>query len=313
MATTSDLSSFYDLRNELYTADQTNTPLLTMSGGLTGGLITKNFDFPCSVGYALPAAAQNVVSEDNSLDFPAIDNINRTEVINTCQIHHHSVQVSYKRIASMDRLSGVATASVDVNVQDEVDFQVARKLEVIARDVEFSFMQGQYEAAATSATEAQTRGICGPLGICATSTRTDQGNTALTLADMQTFFLALYDAGAMFNVPVLFVGGRLKQVLSGIYGYAPTDRNIGGVNVEQLVTDFGNVGIVTSRLVPNNSIAFVEMSVVAPVFQEVPGKGTIFYEEVGISGGSVRGQVYGLVGFDHGPAFAHGELHTIGS
>ena len=313
MPTTDNYVNFYDLRNELYTADELNTPLLTMSGGLTGGLKTENFDFPTSVEYALPGAGQNVVSETASLAAPGMTQVLRTQVPNTCQIHHHSIQVSYKHMASMGRLSGIATAGVSTNVQDEVDFQIARKLEIVARDVEFSFIQGQYLAAANAATVATTRGICGAAGAAALGgTRIDQLNAALDLAAMQNFLLTMFNNGAAFNTMVLFVSGRLKQILSGIYGFAPTHRTIGGVNIEQLVTDFGNVGIVTSRFVPANSIAAVEMSVVAPVFQEVPNKGTIFYEELAKSGGSVEGQVYGIIGFDHGPCFAHGELFDIG-
>ena len=312
--TTDTLLNFYDLRNELFTANQTETPLLAMSGGLTGGLLTKNFDFPTSVNYALPNAGQNVVTERASLAAPAFTQVAKAQVENTCQIHHRAIQVSYKHMASMGRLSGVATANVQANVQDEVDFQIARHLEVIARDIEFSFIQGQYLAAANADTAATTRGITGAAGACSLvgGTRVDQGNAALDLASMQAFLLQMYDAGAPFRNVVLFMGGRLKQVVSEIYGFAPTSRTVGGVNIEQIVTDFGNLGIVASRLTPANTIAAVEMDVVAPVFQEIPGKGTIFYEELGRAGGGVTGQIYGIVGLDHGPAFAHGELHTIG-
>jgi hypothetical protein len=311
--TTNTLLNFYDLRNELFTADALNTPLLTMSGGLTGGLRTDNFDFPTSVNYALPAAAQNTVSEVASLGAPAATQVVRTQVLNTCQIHHYAIQVSYKHLASMGRLSGIATANVTPNVQDEVDFQIARHLEVIARDVEFSMIQGQFVAAANAGVVAQTRGITGAAGACALAGGIRANAAApLTLPIMQAFFLQMYNNGAPFNNLVLYTGGRLKQVLSTIYGFAPTSRNVGGVNIEQLVTDFGNIGVVTSRFAPANTIAAVEMSVVAPVFQVVPDKGTIFYEELGRAGGGVQGQIYGIIGFDHGPAQAHGELFNIG-
>ena len=312
--TTDTLLNFYDLRNALYTADALNTPLLTMSGGLTGGLITTNFDFPTSVNYALPAAGQNVRSETASLGAPVIANVAKTQVSNTCQIMHHSVDTSYKVLASSGRLSGIATAGVRPTNEDELAFQIARKLEVVARDVEFSFIQGQYLAAANAGVAAQTRGITGAAGACALAggTRINNLGAVLGLPAMQAFFLAMYNAGAPFNNLVLYTGGRLKQVLSGIYRFAPAARNVGGVAIEQLVTDFGNIGIVTSRFAPANTIAAVEMSMVSPVFMEIPGKGTIFYEELAKVGAGTQGQIFGIVGFDHGPAFAHGELHTIG-
>ena len=314
--TTTTLLNFYDLRNELYTADALNTPLLTMSGGLTGGLLTENFEFPTSVDYVLPGAGQNVVSEVASMGAPAFTQVARAQVFNTCQIHHYAIQVSYKHMASMGRLSGISTATVTPNVQDEVDFQIARHLEVIARDVEASFIQGAFQQAGDSTIVAQTRGICGNAdSVCrdlAGSTSIDALSAALDLPMMQNFLLTMYDNGAPFNNLVLYTGGRLKQVLSGIYGFAPTSRNVGGVNIEQIVTDFGNLGIVTSRFAPADTIAAIEMSVVSPVFMRVPDKGTIFYEELGRAGGAITGQVYGLIGLDHGPAFAHGELFDIG-
>lgn len=312
--TTNTLLNFYDLRNELFTASITETPLLSMSGGLRGGLLTKNFDYPTSVGYALPAPGQNVVSELASLGAPAPTQVVRAQVFNTSQIHHHAIRVSYKHMASMDRLSGIATAGVSPNIDDEVNFQIARHLEIIANDIEFTMMQGQYVAAANAGVAAQTRGIAGAAGACALAggTRVNNLGNPLTLPVMQNFLLTMYNAGARFRNPVIFVGGRLKQVISGIYGFAPASRNVGGVNIEQIVTDFGNIGIVTSRNTPANTLLIVEMDVVAPVFQEVPGKGTIFYEELGRVGGGVTGQLYGIVGFDHGPAFAHGELFNVG-
>jgi len=312
--TTNTLLNFYDLQNELFTASITETPMLAMSGGLTGGLFTENFDYPTSVGYALPAPGQNVVSELASLGAPVATQVVRAQVANTSQIHHYAIQVSYKHMASMNRLSGIATGGVRPTVDDEVNFQIARHLQIIANDLEFSMIQGQFVAAANAGVVAQTRGLQGAAGAIQTLGGTSVNNLGnpLTLPVMQAFLLQMYNAGAMFKNPVIFVGGRLKQVISGIYGFAPTSRNVGGVNIEQIVTDFGNIGIVTSRNTFANSVLLADMEVIAPVFQQVPGKGTIFYEELGRAGGGVQGQIYGITGMDHGPAFAHGEIINIG-
>jgi len=104
-------------------------------------------------------------------------------------------------------------------------------------------------------------------------------------------------------------GGFQKQALSNAYGYAPTDRNVGGVNIKQIETDFGNIGIAPAhRFMPADTILLSEMSVVAPVFQPVPDKGNFFYEELSKTGAAEAGQIFGMFGLDHGPAFAHGTL-----
>ena len=36
---------------DLFTADAENTPFLTMIGGLTGGVVTNNFEFPTNSAY----------------------------------------------------------------------------------------------------------------------------------------------------------------------------------------------------------------------------------------------------------------------
>jgi hypothetical protein len=50
------------------------------------------------------------------------------------------------------------------------------------------------------------------------------------------------------------------------------------------------------------------MSMIRPVTQPTPGKGNFFYEELAKTGAAEQGQVFGMFGLDHGPAFAHGKI-----
>jgi hypothetical protein len=118
----------------------------------------------------------------------------------------------------------------------------------------------------------------------------------------------MFNNGAYFQNLVIFTGGSQKQRISDIYGYAPTDRNVGGVNIKQIETDFGNIGIVLDRMVPADKIGFFELSDVTPVFQPVPMKGNFFYEELAKTGASEDGQLFGQIGLAHGPAFLHGSI-----
>lgn len=292
---------------ELYTADAVNTPLLTMSGGLTGGLTTSNFEFPVASQYTLPAAAQPAITETASQTAPAVANVVRNQITNVCQIHHERVQVTYVKQSNQGRMAGLNTAGQANNVANEKDFQIARKLEKVARDVEFSFVQGIYALAANAGQANRTRGILATTAL-AGGTTVAAGGVALSLPLMQQLFLGMFNSGATFSNIVLYVNGTYKQQISALYGFAPTDRNVGGVNIKQLETDFGNVGIVVSRFAPANTVLAIEMSAVAPVFMEVPGKGVLFYEELAKTGASEDGQLFGQIGFDHGPSFLHGSL-----
>ena len=296
---------------ELFTADSTNTPFLTMMGGLTGGgLVTSNFEFPTASQYQLPAAAQPAITENASLTAPAAANVVRAQVNNTVQLFQERITLSYVKQSNSGRMTGLNTAGQVNNAVDELAFQQARKLEKIARDAEFSFIQGVYQQAVDADTAARTRGIA---ATCALAGGTNINNAAggLDLAVMQNLFLQMYNNGAPFSNVVLYVNGLIKQQISSIYGFAPTDRNVGGVNIQQLETDFGNIGIVVSRFAPANEILAIEMSVTNVVFQEVPEKGILFYEELAKTGASVDGQMFGQMGLDHGPAFAHGRLFNI--
>ena len=306
---------------ELFTADAINTPFLSMIGGLTGGgKTTENFQFPTSSEYAFPAAQQPNITETASLIAPVIgmpnvppqqnENFVRTQVTNVTQIFQESILLSYVKLSNMGRMSGLNTAGQVNNVADELAWQQEQKLKKIARDVEFSFIQGVYNLAANQNQANRTRGMVAACALAGGTVQNGQGNQ-LSLPLMQALFLSMFNAGASFSNLVLYVGGALKQRISALYGFAPTDRNVGGVNIEQIETDFGPIGIVLSRFAPANTVLAIEVSVCAPVFQPVPGKGVLFYEPLSKTGASESGQIFGQIGLDHGPAFMHGVLSNV--
>jgi hypothetical protein len=313
--------SLPNFAGELFTADAINTPFLSMIGGLTGGgKTTENVEFPTSSEYALPAAQQPNITETGSLVAPVVvlpqvppvqnQNVVRNQVTNVVQIFQEAILLSYVKMSNMGRMSGLNTAGQANNVADELAWQQARKLEKIARDVEFTYIQGVYNLAGNQAQANRTRGMVAACALAGGTVQNGLGNQ-LSLPLMQAFFLAMFNAGAPFSNLVLYVGGGLKQRISQIYGFAPTDRNVGGVNIKQIETDFGNVGIVISRFAPANTVLAIEVSVCAPVFQPVPDKGVLFYEPLAKAGAAESGQIFGQIGLDHGPAFAHGLLQNV--
>ncbi len=302
-----NLPNFY---GELYTASPQNTPLLSLIGGMNGGKRSSNFEFPTSVNYALAAPGQNVVNENAAFAAPAATSIVRAQVNNTCQIHQHQVRVSYQKMANMNRLTGLSTANVTPNVTDELNWQIEQHLKQIANDIEFSFVQGAYVQAVNSAVAGQTRGMVAAItGLGGANI--DAGAVALTRPIMQNLFRTMFTNGAEFQDVLLYTGALYKQDITDIYGFAPMERNIGGLNITQIETDFGRVSVTASRYAPANQILAIDLSVVSPVFQEIPGKGLMFYEPLAKVGAGERGQLYGHVGLDHGPGFAHGRIFNL--
>ena len=88
-------------------------------------------------------------------------------------------------------------------------------------------------------------------------------------------------------------------------------RNIGGMNIDTLVTDFGNVGVITNVAMPSGTILFYNPSVCRPVEQPVPNKGNFFYESLAKTGAAERGQLYGQIGLDYGPEWFHGVIKGL--
>ena len=303
---------------ELFTADPTQTPFLSMIGGLTGGKQTDNYEFPTAVLFDYPAATQPEISETASATAPAASAIARSQESNVVQIHQEVIDLTYAKLSNGGRMSGINTAGQNPNPADEKAWQIQQKLIKIARDVEYSFLRGSYQKATSATVANKTRGM---LELAATVNTIDAttggtgGNepTAITTAMIKSLMLEMADNGAYFNNMVLFAGAKQKQKITSLYenqlGYNKgAERNVGGMNITEIETDFCKLGIVWDRFMPDDSILIADVAHIAPVFQAVPGKGVLFEEELAKVGASDRIQLYAQIGLAHGPAFLHGSI-----
>ena len=295
---------------ELFTADATQTPLLAMIGGLTGGRQTRNSEFPTAVLYDFPDPAQPEISEEAAATAPAATQMAREQETNVVQIHQEVVDLTYMKQANGGALSGINAAGAEANPENDKAWQVQQKLVKIARDVEYSFIQGKFKKPTAANVAGKTRGL---LELCENGTTIDAGGAALTRSMLSELYRMMADAGAYFGNMVMFAPSYLKQMVSEIYfslGAAalPQSREVGGFNVTQVETDFCMMGIVWNRFMPEDSILVADVAHIAPVFQEVPGKGVLFEEELAKVGASDKVQIYGQIGLAHGPAFLHGSI-----
>ncbi len=295
---------------ELFAACPTKTPLLSLIGGLTGGLKTESDVFSTGVLYDFPAAAQPNISENASATAPAGTEIARQQLTNVTQIFQETIELTYAKLANKGKLSGINTAGASNSVGNELDFQVARKLEKIARDVEYTFFNGVYTPAQNANEANQTRGfaqLCDENG-CNFSANGKE----LSQEVLNTLWRNMADGGAAFDNVILFCNSYQKQAISSIYANkAPESRTEAGVNITDILTDFGKVGVVYDPFAPANMVFAIDIKHVAPAFQEVPGKGVFFLEDLAHTGAAVRKQLYGQIGLAHGPAFLHGTISDL--
>ena len=141
----------------LYNTGNTRTPLLSMIGG--NPLYTNSVEFVLGQTYANEEGEIPEISETASLTAPNPTYVTRDQKTNVTQIFHEAIAISYAKQSNMGTLSGANLAGQEANPQAELDFQVARKMDKIARSIEKTFIQGKYNKATSDATVNKTRGI----------------------------------------------------------------------------------------------------------------------------------------------------------
>jgi hypothetical protein len=116
--------------------------------------------------------------------------------------------------------------------------------------------------------------------------------------------------------PTLMVNAGLKRALTKLFitdkNYQEMSRNVAGVNVTQIETDFGRINLMLERANPRNSLAFVHLGLCKPAYLPIPEKGFLFVEELARTGAKRPFQLYGEVGFWHGPEQAHAKITDVG-
>jgi len=169
-----------------------------------------------------------------------------------------------------------------------------------------------FKVAATSGGTAITLGT-------ATVSLVKPWATTLDLPVLETFVQGVYDNGGLNGETATFlVNSTQKRALSAAYAAAygkalpfSGTRNIGGVALDTVLTDFGTFNILLDRHVPQDAIIACSLDQIRPVFLEVPGKGVFFEEPLAKTGASDEVQLYGEIGLDYGNEKAHGVLRGL--
>lgn len=316
-ATTFDLPNYV---GELFTLIKAETPFLSMAGGLTGGKSLQSTRWTWQVEDNAAASATAQALEGAS---PTDETILRQEVVNVVEIHQESVNIAYSKQGASSLLGIAAAASEPIlgtqPVVSEMQHQINLKVNKIARDVEMSFLNGTFNDPASNAAARRTRGM---LAAVTTHAVDYTAGTYTSLRDaLNDLLIDMFASSttegeaAPLVQPVLFVNGAAKVKISNDYSnngaLADRSRTIGGVNVEDLVTDFGTISVVLDRYMPATTALLADMSVVTPCFMPIPGKGHFFAEPLAKTGSYDRVQLYGEIGLEYGPETWHGKITNI--
>lgn len=300
----------------LYNKANTKTPFLNMISG--GVKYTNSVEFVCGQFYTSEEGEIPEISETASLTAPTASFVKRSQMSNVTQIFMDSVAISYAKQSNMATLSGVNLAGQQANPQDELSFQVARKMEKLKRSIEKTFIQGTYNKATTDATINKTRGMVAAITTNVISAESGSGankvNAPLDMWLVNDLVQKINDNGGdISNIVLLMNSVNLLQ----LHGDAiEMKMPIGeaymsayGIQIRDLMLPVGTtVHLAIGEFIPAGTVLAINPSVIGPVEQPVPGKGNFFLEELAKTGAGTKYQIFGQIGLDHGPEWFHGKI-----
>lgn len=295
----------------LYNKADTSTPFLNLISGNVR--YTNSVEFVCGQYYTSEEGAIPNISETASLTAPDATFVTRTQMSNVTQIFHESVAISYAKQSNMATLSGVNLAGQVANPQDELDFQVARKMEKIRRSIEKTFIQGTYNKAAADNQVNKTRGMAAAI----TTNVVDANGAALDLWLLEEAVEGIKDNGGdITNLYVFLNSANLLQlngnaIEMGLPVGAAKDTEY-GVQIREVVLPVGaTVKLVLGAFIPSGTAIIFDPKYLGPVEQPVPGKGNFFLEELAKTGAGAKYQIFGQIGLDHGPEWYSAKITDL--
>lgn len=294
----------------LFNKGNTRAPLSSIIGGRAK--TTNHVEFVTGQEFTSGGGAQPAISETASLTAPDATVVTREQKTNVTQIFQESVGISYAKQSNMGTLSGINIANQQANPMNELDFQVAAKMMKINADIEYTFINGVYNKATDDSKINKTRGLV-PAITTNTKAMASKPLGLWDIADMvkkiygqnaPTTGLCLWcDATTMFQINADAVQNGLSVV--------PASREINGIALSSVVTPIGVVYLYLGEYLPSGTALLLNLDVLAPVFQPVPGKGNFFLEELAKTGAGQKYQLFGQIGLDHGPEWYHGKFTGI--
>lgn len=295
----------------LFNKGNTRTPLSAIIGGRAK--TTNHVEFVTGQEYTAGGdGSQPEISENASLIAPDASVVTREQKTNVTQIFQESVGISYAKQSNMGTLAGVNIANQQANPVNELDFQVAAKIQKINRDIEYTFINGVYNKATSDATVNKTRGLIQAI----TTNVTAMGNKPLGLWDIADMVKKIYGANAPTDGLCLWCDAitlfqiNADAVQNGLT-VIPAAREINGIALSSVVTPIGVVYLYLGECLPAGTALLLNLDVIAPVYQPVPGKGNFFLEQLAKVGAGEKYQLFGQIGLDHGPEWYHGKFTGI--
>lgn len=296
----------------LFAKGNAATPFSTLIGGKSR--TTNSWKFPTSLVYEIGGGtAQPSISESDSLVAPNPSFVTREQNVNVCQIFQETLGISYGKMSSMGQLSGVNIAGQIANPQNELDFQVGVRMKKVAKDIEYTFLNGTYQDGLYDDVAYKTKGIIEAI----TDVVVNAGGEALTYWLVASVIKDLSGEAPVENLVLMARGENIMQLNADAakngMTVSPSSRTVNGIAIDTLVTPFGTIGILANNFLPEGTALIVNPTICAPVYMPVPNKGNFFLEQLARTGAAETWQLYGQIGLDFGASWYHGKITNLSS
>ena len=183
----------------LFNKGNTRTPLSSIIGGKAK--TTNHVEFVTGQEYTAGGdGSQPAISETASLTAPDATVVTREQKTNVTQIFQAAVGISYAKQSNMGTLAGINIENQQANPMNELDFQVAAKIQQINRDIEYTFINGVFNKATKDSEANKTRGLVPAI----TSNVTAMAGKPLGLWDIADMVKKIYGANAPTDGPVSY-------------------------------------------------------------------------------------------------------------
>ncbi|MBY0440981.1 MAG: DUF5309 domain-containing protein [Mycobacteriaceae bacterium] len=173
-----------------------------------------------------------------------------------------------------------------------------------------------FKVAATAGGSAIALGTAAPVYVQVSGTAAK----GVTVDLVNTFIQGIFDNGGLTQgeTRTLFVPSVQKTRITKAYATSNNYQTnvtpghiVGGVAVDRITTDFGELNLVVERALPKDCIVAVSVDEIDPVFLSIPGKGVLFEEELAKTGAAEKSQIYGEIGLKYGAEHDHGILRGL--
>lgn len=294
----------------LFNKGNTRTPFSSMIGGKTK--YTDHVEFAVGQEYTTDGGTQPEISEAASLTAPEASVKKRKQTTNVTQIFQESVGISYAKMSNMGTLSGLNVTGQKANPADELAFQVDAKMKKIARDIEYTYLNGVYAKAGSDTKANKTRGILPAI----TSNIVDAAGKPLTVWMLADALKVIYESNAPTNGLVVWLDAISMFQLNAdaqMNGntIVPASREVNGISLSKVLTPLGEVNLYLGEFLPAGTAGIFNFDVIYPVEQMTPGKGNFYLDALGKTGAGEKYYIFGQTGLDHGPEWYHGKITGI--